>query len=95
MTQKNWLSELLTPERALLCALSAVGLFNSYHDFQSDVRGKVLDNTHRIEALEARNLDLNEKLRDRRGFMSCAVRTLDAIKREVKAASPCELQVTE
>lgn len=95
MTLKEWLASALTPTNVVALICAATVFITGVQKFQDKTAETAADNSRRITALEARNVEQDLKLRGRRTFMACAVRSLDAINREVKATLPCDLDVAE
>lgn len=48
-----------------------------------------------MRAIEKRLESIDDKLRDRRGFMGCAIRTLDKVTEKTGVNPPCDLLLPE
>lgn len=95
MTLREWLASGLTPSSIISVICAAAVFLVGIERFQNKTAEIAADNTRRITALEARNVEQDKKLAMRRTFMACAIRSIDAINREVKATLPCPLEVVE
>jgi apolipoprotein N-acyltransferase len=95
VTLREWLTSALTPTNivALLCAVAV--FLMGVERFQNKTAETAADNTRRIAALEARNVEQDLKLTKRRTFMLCSIRSIDAMNREVRAKLPCDLDATD
>lgn len=91
----GWIDAATSPQMLVTVGMGALALYNSVQAFRYDTRDELERIKARVTTLEKRMGEQDGKLVGRRQFMGCAVRTIDAIRRDTKTPAPCELEITE
>jgi hypothetical protein len=84
---KHWIIEQI--ERNLFAIIAGAALIYSTSQTADAVTARDLD------AISNKLTNIETKLQDRRGFMGCAVRSIDKMSEKIKVELPCQLELPE